>query len=1165
MAQPVWITEPGSLGTIQEGLFFQLTLQAYDPDNPDDPDVIYYQMLAGSLPAGVQCRRNGMIEGTPKAVSSLQGVPLDVSENVTSTFAVRVFTEKYVDGIEVIDRLSDRTFSLTVTGQDIPEFITPAGEIATVYDGSKFSFQIEYEDKDPGEIIEITLDSGSLPPGLSIDSSGLIARFIKPVNDLDPGALAGYDLSAKDFYPWDFNTRSISKNYEFTLGVSDGKDSNIRTFSIFVYSKNSLTGDNNDISGDNGFVSADVVITRTPFLLTDAGDLGRIRHDNWFAYKFDGIDLDGDAIEYVISLGAGVGFDPSSFTGKRVDLPCTGVYNGTILTVQDVDIDGVLVFPENFLELFVGMEVRGPGIPLDTEIVDISASTITLNKNLLRNINNRYIVFAGNQAGTTVVDGSFDKDGEVFDQTGFQLPPGLNLDANTGWLIGYIPDQGTTEIEYRFAIRVRKRDYPTVISAYYFFTILIVGDVEINIEWITDRDLGIINNGEISTLKIEARSNAGYELEYRLKKGNYPLGGSVYNHLPQGLNLLETGEIVGRVSFNTFSLDGGAVTFDTDSVTRLTGNHTTFDLGSRFTVNAYNDDTVTDLQSISALEIISGGRDYLVTPTVTFTPEPSGSGAIPARAGQIIIEDGVVTELSIIAAGTGYQDGLTGVFIVPDGNIISAATATVRVNDSGQIANLTLIDRGSGYTNAPAVVITGSGSGANIAASVNDGVITNIGLGNPGDWYITAPDVNILNFSADIPAKGTAGTGNLVLYSAAGIPATYPGVVANLTVLGNGISSGTTVTSVTGATVTLSANLIADVDETINFSDSSGTGASANAVMIVTGTLGGISVFKEFVLEVNREYDSPYESLYIKALPSVDDRVFLDAFLSNVSAIPAEDLYRSEDPNFGKASSVIYTHAYGLNSSAIVDYVEAMGLNHYLKSAVLGEIKTARALNDSGNVLYEVVYSEVIDNLVNPAGESVSRRVPLRYPALVDGQQIYDVYPNSFDNMRNQIIDNIGQLTPALPAWMISKQENGRILGFVRAWVIAYVNPGKGGRIAYNLRESYPEGLNRIDFAIDRYELDKRYSRLWQPTIDVPGDTVDQITVDVSSTVIFTDTTPVTGNWIPSLGQTTFDRVAGQETIFDSNSIIFVAPVDTYIDGDEYDKYLVFPKRTILG
>jgi hypothetical protein len=36
-------------------------------------------------------------------------------------------------------------------------------------------------------------------------------------------------------------------------------------------------------------------------------------------------------------------------------------------------------------------------------------------------------------------------------------------------------------------------------------------------------------------------------------------------------------------------------------------------------------------------------------------------------------------------------------------------------------------------------------------------------------------------------------------------------------------------------------------------------------------------------------------------------------------------------------------------------------------------------------------------------------------------------------------------------------------------------------------------------------------------------------------------------------------------TTFDHNSMRFIAPVDMYSDTQEYDKYLVFPKRTILG
>ena len=36
-------------------------------------------------------------------------------------------------------------------------------------------------------------------------------------------------------------------------------------------------------------------------------------------------------------------------------------------------------------------------------------------------------------------------------------------------------------------------------------------------------------------------------------------------------------------------------------------------------------------------------------------------------------------------------------------------------------------------------------------------------------------------------------------------------------------------------------------------------------------------------------------------------------------------------------------------------------------------------------------------------------------------------------------------------------------------------------------------------------------------------------------------------------------------TVFDGNSLQFNRPVDIYTNTDRYNKYLVFPKRTILG
>ena len=57
MAQPVWITPAGSLGTVPEGVFYSVPLVAEDPTNTD---TIYYQLIAGSLPAGIQLNESGI-------------------------------------------------------------------------------------------------------------------------------------------------------------------------------------------------------------------------------------------------------------------------------------------------------------------------------------------------------------------------------------------------------------------------------------------------------------------------------------------------------------------------------------------------------------------------------------------------------------------------------------------------------------------------------------------------------------------------------------------------------------------------------------------------------------------------------------------------------------------------------------------------------------------------------------------------------------------------------------------------------------------------------------------------------------------------------------------------------------------------------------------------
>jgi hypothetical protein len=804
MAQPVWITPAGSLGTIPEGVYYEVPLQAYDPDNVD---TIYFEVIAGQLPVGVEVDAvSGLMVGVPQAIAVVDGVPAPVSADITSKFAVRAYTTRVISGVTVVNRLADRTFTLTVTGQDNPEFITPSGQLAQYFDGSQVSgIQIEYTDTDPADTVIVKLAAGTLPPGLTITPTGLISGFIAP--NTDAGVPAGFSVTGYDTYPFDYSTKSSTVNYSFVLEVTDGKSSNLRTYSILVYSRNACTADDTQITADNTFVTADCTPTRTPIILNAQGSIGTVRNDNFFAYKFNGLDLDGDQITYTISLGGTIGYD--------------------VATVS-------------------------------------------------------------------FTPGSYDYTGEGFDQGGFTLPPGLQLDPGTGWLYGFIPDLGITEQIYNFSIRVFKTNDPTIISDYYFYSLSIIGNISTEVTWLTPSYLGAIDNGSTSTLYVQAVNRNGVPIQYRLESGST-------SSLPQGLQLLPEGEIAGRVSFDTFALDSGTTTFDVKNN------------------NIYN----------------------------------------PTVAGD--------------ASATYYGTTFDMVF-------------TFTVN----------------------------------AYSVN----------------------------------------------------------------------------------------------------------------------GVVSVFKTFSIRVIRAYNEPFNNLYIQAMPPQNDRDLIFSLIQNRDIFPEALLYRPQDANFGLATKVIYQHAYGLTAATLDDYVEALNLNHYWKNLVLGSIETAQALDDSGNVIYEVVYSRVVDNLVNNEGTSVSKQVTLPYSIELNGDTINTVYPNSLVDMRTQVIDTVGQISNVLPRWMLSKQSNGQVLGFTPAWVIAYTKPGKAKQIQYNIQTQFGQRLNLVDFDVDRYELDNLLTKNWDRS---------------------------TQQWIPTPAEaTTFDVIPGPPTVFDGNSVEFIAPVDMYSNTQIYDKYLVFPKRNIL-
>lgn len=481
MATPVWITPPGSLGTIPEGVFYSIPLVA----SADVP--IYYQVIAGSLPPGIQLDETGVLSGNPVSLggtqqqATVQGIPFDVNRDTTSQFVVRAYTVNTIGGISLVNTLADRTFSITVAGITTVTWSTPAGRIATYNDGTQvYDLQVEYYDPDIYSNPIVTLIAGELPPGLSVSTSGVISGYITP----------------------DFTTHITKHIYEFTLRVTNGVTNDVRTFNILIYARNTMTADNwypypppplTQMSADETFPTADETPVQVPIITTPPGSIGSTRSDNFYAFQFTGYSPLNAPYEFLVNVGS-------------------------------------------------------------------------------------------------------------------TLPPGLTLDPNTGWLYGYIPYGGIVSADYAFDLIVQSITDPTSFSSPYAFSLTVTGPVSSDVIWLTPADpvelandpssLGYIDNGATSTFYVEAVSVSGIPLQYQLLSGSD-------SRLPQGLELLTNGDIVGRVSFDTFALDGGATTFDVRLNTLR--YPTTFDMVATFTVNAFS---VNGLVSVNKTFSITVVRRY---------------------------------------------------------------------------------------------------------------------------------------------------------------------------------------------------------------------------------------------------------------------------------------------------------------------------------------------------------------------------------------------------------------------------------------------------------------------------------------------------------------------------------------------------------------------------
>ena len=612
-----WVTPAGSLGTVPAGNYYSLQLLT------ETAGTVSYKLISGEMPVGMRINPHGYIQGVPTFLSS---VVTDQSQDFR--FTVRATNS--------VGQINDRSFNLTVTSVAGPVIEPTKTLLGSFFDGTYFTQQLLVAELNPLAQIQWSIKDGQLPLGLTLDASGLISGYLQPlqltgkygptgydgdktndvgfsatmsgctikrntllIGSVDSGkVLVGMTLTGAGLLP---GTQIIAAITEWNRGNAYGPGE-VVIYNGSYYKSNSAIPANTDFNTrlwdatDNIVNAWKIFPPQTiadPIVINGSVDNILVSQE----YDYGPYDFNE------ISQSASYGFTIQAFDGANYDLQTYVIevisrsdftadtsdsVNNTYLTV-DANTTSVPVLLNKSLTLPTARQ--GAYYAFKFEGFDFSGDTIKYS------ISNTYGTFDAFVSGS---DAGFDYNGggtgganssedPITDTTtgrfgvGFDVGPpagagsnlpGLILDAATGWLYGQITPTNLSLENFVIGVIVSKTANGILYSSIpTYFTLPILGNVNNIVEWITPGNLGLVNNGSVSELSVVAQSTIGKDLVYTLY--DYP---GVPCGLPQGITLLPSGELSGRVSFEAFSLDKSTTTFDAGILT--------IDRKYTFTVNA---------------------------------------------------------------------------------------------------------------------------------------------------------------------------------------------------------------------------------------------------------------------------------------------------------------------------------------------------------------------------------------------------------------------------------------------------------------------------------------------------------------------------------------------------------------------------------------------------
>jgi Putative Ig domain len=610
MSRLSWVTTPGTIASLAAGL--PATVSIIAVDSSDFGANFTYQLINGNLPAGLILNSSGTITGTPTYDAASNNFTNSISYN----FLVRA--KSTADGSVIDGKFTIIVNDYLNTGLT---WETPAGNLGTIPVGNFYQYKLLVVDTNPSNTVSFSFISGQLPPGMQVTKDGYLQGVPELLDSvtLNKSETFKFSIRAK-------NSQGMVQDQGFSLTITniygpiiEPSTTNLGTFfdgsfynrQLYVVELNPTAVISWSVTGNlppgvaldqNGLLSGYIQPAQLVGIDGPAGYDGDVTYQNVVVqqqeYDYAPYDFpqQSQSLSYSFTVRAfdGANYDLQNYVIHVVSRSDYTADNGDVtvddsyLTVDAINVYDPILLNANVTVLPTGRS--GSNYAYKFEGYDFQGDSITYS---LVNTAGTFDCFVSG------VDAGFDYNSTVgfdsFNINGVSTTnlPGLKLDASTGWLYGTISPQNISYQVFTFGVLLSKiHSNVTYYSNTYYFNLPVSGNVNNQVIWDTDSDLGTINNGSVSELIIKSHSRSGLPMVYRLvDRPGIPA------RLLQGLKLLPTGEISGRVSFEAFSID--------DYTTTLDGGYMTFDRVYSFTVESatndivYNDDGTIGVYPIS--------------------------------------------------------------------------------------------------------------------------------------------------------------------------------------------------------------------------------------------------------------------------------------------------------------------------------------------------------------------------------------------------------------------------------------------------------------------------------------------------------------------------------------------------------------------------------------